>query len=106
MSKLAKARIAAVVVAVLEAKKRIPTGFKTTYFSEHDLWIYHLVMDDRLCVTCQTLGGPPASYSGDMIRGVFPYLEITGDLIHVNVHPNCRCYLSRSVKPLEEPEER
>lgn len=92
-------------VHAVEAIQRIPqsTMFPpryriVTYFSEQDVWLYQAVMDNRVCPICKGHEEHKGTgrFRGDHLRAKFPYLEI-GDIntIQVNVHPNCRCYLTR-----------
>lgn len=97
-----------VVQAVEGAIKRRPEPQRVavTYFSEHDTWLFQEVIDARLCPECRAYaernGG---SYTGLHLRGTFPYLMIQDlNMIKVNVHPNCRCYLAREIEPEVIPE--
>ncbi len=81
-----------------EAKTRIPEEFRyRTYFSIYDGWLYHFVSDDRLCERCAEFAVEQL-FAGNDIRFRFPYLEVIDtEEIEVNVHPHCRCYLTRMV---------
>ena len=79
-----------------DALRRIPPQARgrVTFFSDWDLWLYELILDDRLCSECA--GHASGMFQGSHIRLLFPYLEIVDeDLIDVLVHPNCRCELRR-----------
>jgi len=83
------------VMAVQEAQKRIPPDIKKTFFSRFDVWIYHAVLDNKLCDQCLAFEKQPR-YFGSEIRSLFPYLEIQDEnTIKANVHPHCRCFLTR-----------
>lgn len=89
-------QVISAAVAVYEAQKRIPADLKPySYFGAEDVWVYHFVSDDRLCDQCR-LYAEIEFWAGDELRSTFPFLEITSkEIINVNVHPNCRCYLTR-----------
>ena len=84
--------------AIIEAKKRIPTKYKgTTFFSPYDIWFYNARSDFKVCPDCTKLE-LGYTYMGNEIRGLMPYLQITGkDRIDVFIHPHCRCFLSRYI---------
>jgi len=83
------------VTVVQEAIKRKPLGLDISFFSQYDLWIYHAVLDDRLCLTCLDNEKTPRIF-GNELRAKFPYLEIIDEnTINAKVHPNCRCLLTR-----------
>lgn len=86
-----------IVEAVLEAQQRIPPEYgHLTYFSVTDLWLFHAVMDDVVCPECEAYDGH--TYKGFRLRGLLPYLEIEDEnRIKAHVHPNCRCWLQRSI---------
>jgi len=98
------------VEAVLKAKHRIDREqypLSTTFFSVLDRWLYYAVSDTKVCPTCMFFENqqPAGGYSGDWLRGNFPYLEILDvDEIAANVHPNCRCVLKRIINLPEEKE--
>jgi len=101
-----KAIVAA--IAVHEAKKRVPTPPDwpgVTFFSRLDVWLYDARLDSKTCDLCRAYEDIGIFY-GHSIRGIFPYLEIQDmNTIAVNVHPNCRCYLTRLLaEPEIEPE--
>jgi hypothetical protein len=85
------------VEEVEKAKKRIPAEFRgLTFFSNWDLWEYHLVLDDRICKVCEARAVLDV-IPGDTIRMLYPYLEIVDwNKIMVNEHLNCRCFLVRT----------
>ena len=85
------------VQAIEEAKQHIPLVYRdvVTFFGKHDVWMYHAILDYKLCDQCLSFA-QQLHYPGDHLRRSFPYLEIVGtDKILANVHPNCRCYLTR-----------
>lgn len=92
------------VVEGAQKRRLFPTRYGVTFFSKHDVWLYHAVMDTKVCLTCryyEEIG----QFLGNHIRLIFPYLEIIDEnTIEVNVHPNCRCYLARKLEAEEEPE--
>jgi len=91
------------VVEVVKAIRRIPSdvAIEITYFSAKDVWEYHSVMDNRRCEICSN-HEETGEFRGNLLRTVFPDLEIIDwDIIRVNTHPNCRCYLLRVTR---EPE--
>jgi hypothetical protein len=85
----------AVVMAVLEALKRIPPHLRgTTFFSAQDQWFYIAVGDDRVCADCSGLNG--GIFDGNYIRYLFPWLRVIDeDTIFPMLHPSCRCVLHR-----------
>lgn len=89
------------VIEVVKAVQRVPSGAKKTFFGMYDLWRYHAVFDVKLCDRCMRYA-ETYYYVGKWLRGLFPYLEITGeDTIKVNLHPHCRCELHRITDPAE-----
>ena len=98
-----------IVMAVQEAQKRIDRTqypLSTTFFSKLDHWLYNAVSTGA-CDTCLFFERmqPADGYPGDWLRMNFPYLEIVDvDTIYPNVHPNCRCTLSRVINLPEEAE--
>ena len=84
------------IVKAVDSVKRKPQEYKHfTFFSAYDLWEYTAVLDDRLCEKCLGYEATPR-YLGSELRMLFPYLEIVDEnTINVNVHPNCRCTLTR-----------
>lgn len=90
-----------VVEAAQDVKYRIPLELRgiVTFFSAKDQWMFHAVLDDVVCTACAEMSGH--AFTGDYLRGLFPYLEIMDeDTIMVNIHPNCRCYLERGEEEL------
>jgi len=84
------------IVSAVASLKRIPEGFPQaiTFFSIHDVWQFHGVFDEKICPEC--IDNNFQLYHGNDLRDKFPNLEITDiDRIEANVHPNCRCWLSR-----------
>ena len=83
---------------VVEAVRRIDRGefpAGITFFSVMDVWRYVAVLDGVTCEVCRQYEGFE-EFTGAMLRSLFPFLEIVDtDLIMVNAHPNCRCYLER-----------
>jgi hypothetical protein len=86
------------VVKAVDAVKRKPTEYKRqSFFGKLDLWAYVAVYDEKLCEKCWAFAKQQV-FRGSELRGKFPYLEIhDNDLIYVNVHPHCRCYLLRII---------
>jgi hypothetical protein len=87
------------LIDVVKAVQRIPVELrgKTTFFSRHDTWIYHGVFDEVFCEQCQAKA-VPYTYAGSSLRREFPWLEISDvNRVEALVHPNCRCWLERSV---------
>jgi hypothetical protein len=81
---------------VVEAVKRINIDVPAaiTFFSRNDEWIYTAVYDNVVCDDC--LQYENETLTGDMLRSLFPFLEIQDlETIMVNAHPNCRCRLER-----------
>ena len=78
-------------------RRTFPTRYGVTYFSILDVWLYYGVTDSKICPVCrghELIG----EFRGNHLRSTFPYLEIIDEgTIKVNVHPNCRCYLSRYI---------
>lgn len=95
MSRLARSKVAAIVLAVVEAMDRIPDELADlTFFSRYDLWYYFAIMDDVTCILCSAYNGQVLY--GTHLRYLFKYLEIEDDnLILPKQHPNCRCELRR-----------
>jgi len=88
-----------VIEAVLEAKKRIdfPTRPSVTFFSQKDQWLYVAVLDAKVCDLCRSHEEKNIFY-GNELRRTFPNLEVIDeDMIQVNEHPSCRCFLMRYV---------
>lgn len=84
------------IVQAVEATTRIPTDTPAviTYFSKKDDWIFTAVFDSKVCDDC--LQYEHETFTGDMLRSLFPYLEIKDlETIMVNAHPGCRCRLER-----------
>ena len=91
------------VRAVLDSQTRIFFKTKQTFFSRYDVWHYVEISDNKLCKTCRANAVMEGGYyTGNRIRGFFPYLEIHDEnTIEVNEHPNCRCVLARVAKASE-----
>ena len=88
------------LIHVVEAaKQRLdPRRRKSlTYFSVHDVWLFQARSDTKVCPVCDQHDATE-EFRGNHLRAQFPYLEVV-DLftIKVNVHPNCRCFLSRLI---------
>jgi len=93
VSKLNDAVFAAIVVH--DATQRKPPNSTVTFFGRYDLWMYHAVLDDKLCDLCLAHEKHPR-YLGWHLRLFFPYLKYVNDnKLMANVHPHCRCYLTR-----------
>ena len=76
----------------------LETTGQITFFSEHDVWQYHVVSDDRLCPLCDML--KDMVFRGDTLAARFPYLVIDNENRldahnHMPRDDNCRCYLTR-----------
>jgi len=98
--------LAIAVAVALEAKKRIdfPTRPGVTFFSQKDQWLYVAVLDAKVCDVCRSHEEKNIFY-GNELRRTFPNLEVIDeDMIQVNEHPNCRCFLMRYVGEPEEHE--
>jgi len=82
--------------------KRIPEEHKRiSFFGEYDVWRFNFQMDDKLCARCMAYAAPEY-FRGKYIRGLFKHLKILdANTIDVEVHPNCRCFLTR-VTDVEE----
>jgi hypothetical protein len=84
-------------VLAVDSLKRIPEKYRQSFFGEYDLWLYIAVYDERLCEKCWGYAKTSVFRGTELVR-TFKYLEIhDADLIYVNVHPNCRCYLLRII---------
>jgi hypothetical protein len=85
-------------------KRWIPEELRgNIYFSSNVIWQFIPSWDVKQCGECgeYALGIP--FFSGAQIRSIFPYMEVKDEnTINANVHPNCRCILSRDVSG-EEP---
>lgn len=92
-------RIAEVVLAVIEARKRVPDDLQgQSFFGEMDLWMFIAIADDRICMRCDVLNF--TVWKGTELRSMFDWLTILdGDTIMPNVHQNCRCELVRITEP-------
>jgi hypothetical protein len=92
------------VIAVEGAQRRKAPGFEPiTFFGRNDWWVYHAEVDPKLCDKCAA-NLKHYLFNGAHLREKFPYLVIVDEnTIIANVHPNCRCYLTRLYK-IEEPE--
>jgi len=78
-------------------KQRIPTDItvKVTYYGKKDVWVYHSVYRANRCQDCKDFQDT-LLFGGKELITKFPYHTIQdADLIYVNVHPNCRCKLTR-----------
>jgi len=84
------------IIQVVEAVDRIPPEYEEhTFFSSQDLWKLESIYDKKLCNVCRILAQDPYYY-GNHLRHYFPYLEIINeDQIRANIHPHCRCILTR-----------
>jgi hypothetical protein len=83
-------------IRAVEAVQRIPqdTPKQLTFFSKNDEWIFTAVVDNKVCDLC--LQYENQTFTGDELRGKFPFLEIDSlETISPKVHPNCRCHLDR-----------
>ena len=79
----------------IQVEHRHEPGPTATFFSVHDVWLYVAVMDTRVCLVCRD-HEQTGEFRGNHLRATFPYLEIIDvGTIEANVHPNCRCYLTR-----------
>lgn len=87
---------------LVDSFTRKPEEFeKVSFFGLEDIWRYNAVWDVKLCDRCLRYARSEY-YVGRHLRGIFEYLEIVDeDVIHVRVHPHCRCYLSRVTDPRE-----
>lgn len=67
------------------------------------MWHYVEISDSKLCPVCRANARMEGGYyTGNRIRGFFPYLEILDvNTVKVNEHPNCRCVLVRVAKTSE-----
>jgi len=99
------------IIGVVEAVKAVQRiklehrhepGPTATFFSEHDVWLYVAVIDSKVCEACrenEKWSDIHGGFKGDHLRSHFPYLEIIDvNTIAANVHPNCRCYLTRKLE--------
>lgn len=94
----------AAIIDVVEAVKAVQRiqpehrgEWNATFFSRLDFWTYHAVFDTKLCDRCAA-HAKTLVFAGSDLRGIFPYLEIVDvNTINVNVHPNCRCFLTRKI---------
>ena len=85
----------AALVATVEAKNRVPDAYRVTFFSPYDIWLYHAVYDFKLCDDCRAKA-EQGVFMGNHLRANFPWLQIVStDRIDVNIHPHCRCYITR-----------
>ena len=89
------------IVEVVKAVQRVDRTLfpeNITFFSRLDTWRYVAVLDGRTCEVCRQYEGHE-EFTGAMLRSLFPFLEIVDvDMITVNAHPNCRCYLERVIE--------
>ena len=67
-----------------------------TFFTSYDYWRFNLISTvTKPCGKCQYYTGVGV-LTGDLLQGMFPYLKVVDDdEIKCNIHPNCRCFLSR-----------
>lgn len=91
--------IATRAVIAVSSTKRIERPLaafpRATFFSEHDVWLFVEVMDERTCPLCRRYA-EHGDFHGNHLRLNFPRLKIEDvNTISANVHPNCRCYLNR-----------
>jgi hypothetical protein len=86
------------VIRAIDATKRKPPGTEVyTFYSLYDLWLFAAVLDTRVCEECRFFE-EMGSLRGDMLRTWLKYHEIVDvNTIQANVHPNCRCTLTRYV---------
>ena len=69
---------------------------EVSYFTEFDFWNYH-VQGSNICERCEDHNRVHI-YQGNELLALFPDLEVIGpNEIMVNAHPNCKCYLTRSL---------
>ena len=95
---MSQSQILEVVHAIeaVEATKRINIDVPKaiTFFSKNDEYIFTAVYDNNVCDLC--LQYEHNTFTGDELRGLFPFLEIQDlETILPHVHPNCRCHLDR-----------
>lgn len=90
------------IVEAVKATQRKPSEYESaTFFGEYDIWHYIPIFDVKLCERCM-FWAEQEYFVGSHLRGLFPYLEIKDrNTIAVNVHPNCRCKLTRITDPAE-----
>ena len=89
----------------MDALKRVPEHLKNTYpYSSNALWTFYLDTEHQpegpSCVYCKMFDGQ--TFTGDMLRSVFPDHRWEGDDIYANVHMTlwgkdgtCGCLLIR-----------
>ena len=89
-------------VQAVDAFKRKPEKYIVySFFGKYDLWQYKGIFDKKLCERC-LLHSLKTYFMGNNLRSVFPYLKIVGaNKILPNVHPNCRCELTRVTNIIE-----
>ena len=97
----------------VEARQRIPDYLKKTHpYSAKALWTYYLRTEHEpegaSCPYCKMFDGQ--TFTGDMLRSVFPDHKWVGDDIYANVHMTlwgkdgtCGCLLIREKDPDEQP---
>ena len=75
-----------------------------TFFTSYDYWALHLVnAKTGPCGKCQYYSGVGV-LTGDLLQGMFPYLKVVDDnTIKCDIHPNCKCYLTRVLLPYDNP---
>jgi len=83
-------------VEIVDSIQRKPEEYEIiTFFSKEDVWEFNSVFDNHRCEACEA-HEETGFFNGNVLRSAFPDLEIIdADLIRVNVHLNCRCYLIR-----------
>lgn len=96
LSQLVEVANVAQAAIVIDAMKRKPEEYeRQSFFGEYDLWHYIPIFDKKLCDRC-LMHARTEYFVGTYLRGLFPYLEIVdANIINANVHPNCRCILTR-----------
>lgn len=93
--------VVGIVLAVQEARKRIPDNLKHTHpFSHYAVWDYMNLGDPQSeCEHCLRYDGK--QFTGDMLRTYFPDLMFDGEDILPRVHvtlwgkDTCKCRLIR-----------
>ena len=84
------------------AARRIPDEFRgPSYFGMLDEWIYNTEESESVCPTCQE--NNLETFYGSELRVFFPFWMILDEnTILPNVHPNCRCKLTRTTFVVKE----
>jgi hypothetical protein len=87
-------------VKAVSALKRIDRTLfplTITFYSELDQWDYDATLDSKVCSQCRYYE-EVGTFPGTSLRILFPDHEIIDiDTIQANVHPNCRCVLTRKM---------